>query len=131
MFTLSKDIDLRKGGRMRPIVLWCGLVMMAVALIADRGQTAETPAEVALTITQHQFQPEEIHVKAGAPFILVVTNQDPTAEEFESRELRLEKVIPAGKTMRLRVPALKPGTYGFFGEFHAETAQGRLVVEDR
>ena len=116
---------------MRLLVLCFSLVMMAVALIVDRGQTAEAPAEVALMITQHQFQPEEIHVKAGAPFILVVTNQDPTAEEFESHELRLEKVIPAGKTMRLRVPALKPGTYRFFGEFHAETAQGRLVVEER
>jgi plastocyanin len=115
---------------MRLVVLWCSLVMMAVALIADRGQTAEAPAEVALTITQHRFQPEDIHVKAGAPFILVVTNQDPTPEEFESHELRLEKVIPAGKTVRLKMPALKPGTYRFFGEFHAQTAQGRLVVEE-
>ena len=116
---------------MRLVVLWCSLVIMAVALIAERGQTAEAPAEVALTITQHRFQPEDIHVKAGAPFILVVTNQDPTAEEFESRELRLEKVIPAGKTVRLKMPALKPGTYRFFGEFHAQTGQGRLVVEER
>jgi hypothetical protein len=116
---------------MRFVVLWCSLVLMAVVLIADGGQTAEAPAEVALTITEHRFQPEDIHVKAGAPFILVVTNQDPTAEEFESHELRLEKVIPAGKTVRLKMPALKPGTYRFFGEFHAQTAQGRLVVEGR
>jgi len=105
--------------------------MMAVALIPDWGQTAEAPAEVALTITQHRFQPEDIHVKAGAPFILVVTNKDSTAEEFESTELRLEKVIPAGKTVRLKMPALKPGTYRFLGEFHAQTAQGRLLVEER
>src|SRR5262245_8885569 len=116
---------------MRIIVLWCSLVMMAVALVVDQGQTAEAPAELALTITQQRFQPEDIHVKAGAPFVLVVTNKDSTAEEFESHELRLEKVIPAGKTVRLRMPALKPGTYRFFGEFHAETAQGRLVVEGR
>jgi heme/copper-type cytochrome/quinol oxidase subunit 2 len=116
---------------MRLVVLWCSLVMMAVALIADGGQTAEALAEVSLTITEHRFQPEDIHVKAGAPFILIVTNQDPTAEEFESPELRLEKVIPAGKTVRLKMPALKAGTYRFFGEFHARTAQGRLVVEER
>jgi heme/copper-type cytochrome/quinol oxidase subunit 2 len=116
---------------MRLVVLWCSLVMMAVTLIADRGQTVEAPAEIALTITEHRFEPEDVHVKAGAPFILVVTNQDPTAEEFESPELRLEKVIPAGKTVRLKMPALKPGTYRFLGEFHAQTAQGRLLVEER
>src|SRR5262245_59691748 len=119
------------GARMRLVVLCCSLIMIAVALIVRRGQTAEAPAEVALTITQHRFQPEDIRVAADAPFILVVTNKDSTAEEFESQELRIEKVIPAGKTVRLRVPALKPGTYHFFGEFHAQTAQGRLVVEGR
>jgi plastocyanin len=116
---------------MRLVILWRSLLMMAVALIANRGQTTEAPAEVVLTITQHRFQPEDIHVNAGAPFILVVTNQDPTAEEFESPALRLEKAIPAGKTVRLKIPALKPGTYRFIGEFHAQTAQGRLVVEER
>src|SRR5262245_27978972 len=114
---------------MRFVVLWCSLVMAVMALMVARGSAAEAPTEVALTITQHRFQPEEIHVKAGAPFILIITNHDPSAEEFESRELRLEKVIPAGKTVRLKMSALKAGTYAFIGEFHAETAQGRLVVE--
>jgi plastocyanin len=116
---------------MRLVVLWCSLAMVAVALIADRGPAAEATAEVVLTITQHRFQPEEIQVQAGGPFILVITNRDTTVEEFESHELRLEKVIPAGKTVRLKMPALKAGTYAFIGEFHAETAHGRLVVEER
>jgi len=61
--------------------------------------------------------------------VLVVTNRDKTAEEFESRELRIEKVIPPGKTVRLRVPALKAGTYPFVGEYHEKTAKGRIIAE--
>jgi plastocyanin len=92
---------------------------------------AQTPAppEVPLTIEQHKFTPAELKVKAGEAFVLVITNKDATPEEFESKELRVEKVIPANKTLKLRMPALKPGTYKFFGEYHEATAQGRIVAE--
>ncbi|OLC13960.1 MAG: hypothetical protein AUH29_11330 [Candidatus Rokubacteria bacterium 13_1_40CM_69_27] len=104
--------------------------MLAVlALPAGVARAADVPREIALTIEKNRFQPEEIRVKAGASFILVITNKDRAAEEFESRELRIEKVIPAGKTVRLRMPALKPGTYPFVGEYHEATAKGRLVAE--
>src|SRR5437667_3379189 len=89
---------------------------------------ADVP-EIALTIEQNRFQPDEIKVKAGVPFVLVITNNGKGAEEFESKELRIEKVIPAGKTVKLKVPALKSGTYGFVGEYHEKTAKGRIVAE--
>ncbi len=89
---------------------------------------AELP-EIALAIEEHRFRPDEIRVKAGAPFVLVITNKDQSPEEFESHALRIEKVIPGGKTLRVRVPALKAGTYPFVGEYHEQTAQGRIVAE--
>src|SRR6266700_3932836 len=99
------------------------VLLLATTLVAVVAPSAD-PAEIALTIEENRFQPEEVRVKAGAPFVLVVTNRDKTAEEFESRELRIEKVIPPGKTARLRVPALKAGTYPFVGEYHEKTAKG-------
>jgi len=90
---------------------------------------AAEPAEIALTIDQNRFAPQEIRVKAGAPFVLVITNKDGSPEEFESKDLRIEKVIPAGKTVRLRMPSLKAGTYSFVGEYHDKTAKGRIVAE--
>jgi plastocyanin domain-containing protein len=95
----------------------------AVAVAQDK------PQEIPVTIQNNRFTPEEIKVKAGKPFVLVVTNKDAKPEEFESKELRIEKVIPAGKTASIRVRALKPGTYPFFGEFNPKTAQGRIVAE--
>ena len=89
---------------------------------------APAPPEIALTIEQHKFTPEEIKVKAGQAFVLVITNKDATPEEFESKELRVEKVIPAGKTLKVRIRALKAGTYPFLDDFHQQTT-GRIVAE--
>ena len=115
--------------RQRLSGLLIGLLLVCAALVAGRAQAAEAPTELALSIDQHQFQPDEIKVKAGAPFVLVITNKDASAEEFESQELRIEKIIPAGKTVRVRLPALKAGTYTFIGDYHANTARGRIIAE--
>jgi len=101
----------------------------ALAAAPSIALAADAPSEVPIVIEQNRFQPEEVRVKAGAAFVLVVTNKDSGPEEFESKELRIEKVIPGGKTLRIRVRALKPGTYPFFGEYHANTAKGRIVAE--
>jgi len=107
------------------VLALAGLVVVALAA----GARAADPSEFPIAIEKNRFQPEEIRVKAGQPFVLVVTNKDATPEEFESKELRIEKVIPGGKTLKIRVRALKPGTYPFIGEYHQATAKGRIVAE--
>lgn len=113
--------------RGRPLMV--GLAVASMWLLGGGALVAHAQAEIALTLESHRFQPEEIKVKAGTPFVLVITNKDKAPEEFESHDLRIEKVIPAGKTVRLKMPALKPGTYGFVGEYHEQTAKGRIVAE--
>ncbi len=49
-----------------------------------------------LTIQDHRFEPAQLEVPAGKKLKLVVKNLDPTPEEFESHDLKREKVI-AGK----------------------------------
>jgi hypothetical protein len=61
--------------------------------------------------------------------VLEVTNQDGQPEEFESKQLGVEKVIPAGKKGLIRLRALKPGRYTFVGEYHEATAKGAIVAE--
>jgi plastocyanin len=113
----------------RPALLVAALLAAAMLAAATPALAVDAPPEIALTIEGHRFQPAEIRVKAGVPFILVITNKDATPEEFESRDLRLEKVIPGGKTLRLRMPALRAGSYAFVGEYHEATAKGRIVAE--
>jgi len=105
------------------------VLVACLALLPCMVIAADAPPEVTLTIENNRFSPEEIKVKAGAGFVLAITNKDKSAEEFESKDLRIEKVIPAGKTVKLKMPALKPGSYGFVGEYHEKTAKGRIVAE--
>ena len=51
------------------------------------------------------------------------------AKEFESKILKIEKVVPPGQTLKIRVRSLKPGTYPFVGDFHQATAKGRIIAE--
>ena len=106
-----------------------GLLVGLPAIHAQAQVRAPALPELTLTIEQHKFTPEELKVKAGQAFVLVITNKDATAEEFESKELRVERIVPAHKTLKLRMPALKPGIYRFVGEYHEATAKGRIVAE--
>jgi hypothetical protein len=90
---------------------------------------AETKPEFTLVIKDHRFQPAELHIPAEAKVVLIVDNQDSTPEEFESHELNREKVIPGNSKARIFIGPLTAGNYPFFGEFHAETAQGTLFVK--
>lgn len=82
-----------------------------------------------LTIKDHRFDPETLEVPAGKRVKLVVRNQDPTAEEFESYSLNREKVIAGGSEGIVYIGPLDPGTYEFFGEFHEDTAKGKLIAK--
>src|SRR5439155_24695 len=81
------------------------LLAMAWTVVAGSALAADPP-EIALLIEKGKFQPDEIKVKANAPFILVITNKGDKAAEFESKDLRTEKVVPAGKTVKVRIRAL-------------------------
>jgi plastocyanin len=82
-----------------------------------------------INIKDHHFLPESITIPEGVKVTLIVNNQDSTIEEFESFELRKEKIIPSKGSRKITIGPLKPGVYSFFGEFHPKTAQGKLIVK--
>ena len=104
-------------------------LLLGAAFVAALPAGAQAPQEIPLVIEKNRFQPDVIKVKAGAPFVLVITNKDKGPEEFESKDLRIEKIIPGGKTVKLKIPALKAGKYPVVGEYHSETAKATIVAE--
>jgi uncharacterized protein (DUF58 family) len=82
-----------------------------------------------VTIEDGKFTFVELRAPADKAFTLVVKNAQPTAIEFESKKLKLEKVIAAGAEQSLQVRPLKPGSYLFVDEFNEDTAKGNLIVE--
>jgi plastocyanin len=103
--------------------------LILIGLLLGGPALAEEPATIKVTLKDHRFDPAEIHVQVGKPTVLLVTNQDAVAEEFDSTALKLEKIIPAGHYATIRLRPLGPGRYPFMGEFHADTAQGVVVSE--
>jgi plastocyanin len=105
--------------------------LAAVAFAALGAHVAPALAEQSFTLTiqNHRFSPAALTVPAGEKFALVVINSDPTAEEFESNDFHVEKVIGGGKRMTFHVGPLAAGEYGFFGERHMDSALGRLFAE--
>jgi hypothetical protein len=88
------------------------------------------PVTLELTIKDHRFEPAELKVPAGQPFIIRIANLDPTAEEFDSSSLKVEKVVAGhGEGIVRKNHGLDAGRYEFIGEYHEDTAKGVLIAE--
>jgi plastocyanin len=103
--------------------------LLATALLTFPLMAAAAPDEYLLVIKNHRFEPTEVTVPAGKKVKLVVDNQDPTPEEFESHSLNREKVIKGGTKATIFIGPLKPGTYEFVGEYNESTAKGKIIAK--
>jgi Cupredoxin-like domain len=105
----------------RILLLTAAMLAMAVPAFAD--------APIPMTLKNHRFTPATIHVKAGQPNVIALTNNDDTAEEFDSTALKVEKVVAGHSSGNVRLRPLSPGKYPFMGEYHSDTAQGVVIAE--
>jgi hypothetical protein len=74
------------------------------------------------------INPARIEVPANVPFKLEITNSGTSPVEFESNELKREKVLAGGSTSSIVFRRLEPGEYPFFDDFHPE-AKATLVAK--
>jgi hypothetical protein len=105
------------------------LILTGMAAFLAMGAAPARADDYVLTIKDHRFTPTEIKIPANKRVQITVVNDDATPEEFESKEMKVEKVIPGKSKGLVRVGPLKPGRYPFFGEFHEATAKGTLIAE--
>ena len=113
--------------RMPPL----SVVALAIALAAGAAAPAlaDDETQVQITLKDHKFEPAESSVPAGKPIVIELANQDATPAEFESKELRVEKVVAGGGAIAVKVRALKPGRYRFFDDYHEATTEGFLIAQ--
>ncbi len=104
------------------------ILTASALLFAGTLQANDTPT-FEIIIKDHKFAPATLEIPANKKVKLIVKNQDPTPEEFESYELNREKVIPGNSQAIIFVGPLEPGTYPFFGEFNQKTAQGKIIAK--
>lgn len=84
---------------------------------------------VQLTLQNHRFQPDHVTVPAGERFRIELTNHDDTVDEFESYDMKFEKIVVPGGHIAVFAGPLHPGTYKFFDDYHPDTATGRITAE--
>lgn len=104
------------------------LSLALVATLAASAAWADAPTGITLTLKNHRFTPSNFTVTAGQKVHVTLINQDPATEEFDSHDLRLEEVVTPMGRISFDIGPLKPGQYSFMGEFHAETAQGKVTA---
>ena len=100
----------------------------AIAMLPASPSQAQQATEVQVTYSSGQFQPSELRAPADKPLTVRVKNLDAKAMEFESKSLRVEKVVAAKSEGVINVRALKPGRYEFYDDFN-EKARGALIVQ--
>ncbi|PWV60537.1 cupredoxin domain-containing protein [Plasticicumulans acidivorans] len=109
---------------MRPLLM---TVTAAVLCAAALPALADLPT-FRLVARDGTFEPAEIVVPAGTKFRLEIENTGKDPIEFESSELRKEKVLAPGAKSTLVFQALGAGRYRFFDEFHEATGQGAIIA---
>jgi plastocyanin len=109
--------------KLRSKAAWAGL--FAVAAMAARADDAVT---VKLEMADGKLTPARIEVPAGKRIRIEVHNSGKGAAEFESVELRKEKVLAPGADSVVVIAPQSPGEYKFFDDFH-QSARGVIVVK--
>src|SRR3954452_4281211 len=104
--------------------------MLGIACVfAAVAAQAQQATEIQLSYKDKKFDPAEISAPANTPIVIKLKNLDAKAMEFESKTLKVEKVVAGSSDALINVRAQKPGRYEFFDEYNEKVARGALVVK--
>jgi hypothetical protein len=95
--------------------------------LAGAAVHAEDLPTFKLDMADGKLNPVRIEVPAGKRIKIEIRNTGKGAVEFESVQLRKEKVLAPGADSFVVIAPLSPGEYKFFDDFH-QSAQGVIVA---
>jgi len=104
--------------------------VLAAALFAAVPVAAQAQDVVELKIVARdgRFEPAELVAPVGKRLHIEISNDGKAPIEFESKPLKVEKVIAPGTRAFVTVNPLKAGDYVFVDEFNEKNARGRIIV---
>jgi hypothetical protein len=105
------------------------LLALAVGAFTAAGAQAQQATEINLSYKDKKFHPADIRGPANTPIVIKLKNLDSRAMEFESKTLKVEKVVAGNSEAVINVRPQKPGRYEFFDEYNEKVARGGLVIE--
>ena len=105
------------------------LAVLCAAPLFAAGAQAQQAAEFQISYKDKKFTPAEVTIPANTAVIFKVKNLDAKAMEFESKPLKIEKVIAGNSEAVINVRAQKPGSYKFVDEYNEAVAIGTVIVK--
>jgi hypothetical protein len=111
----------------RSLLIGLGAIALPLAF-ASRGRAEDDPV-FRIEFKDGVVTPRRLEVPAKRRFKLELHNMGKSAAEFESRELRKEKVLAPGATSFIVIRTLDPGEYDFFDDFHPGAPPAVLVAK--
>ena len=103
-------------------------LLMNIHFLCSSLVEAKRP-EYHLELKNHLFYPAQIIIPVNKKVKLVIHNRDSSVEEFDSFDLNREKVIFPKQKSIIFIGPLPIGEYSFFGEYHPNSARGKVVVK--
>jgi hypothetical protein len=107
-------------------------IVFSLLFLVTLALETRTPADdtvIELRFENRLFTPQNITVPANQPFKIRITNASKEAIEFESFKLNRERVVGPGETLIVLLPALRPGSYDFYDDFHQDVPQGTITAK--
>lgn len=103
------------------------LVLLAFFAFPALLHAADSATQV--RFENHRFTPQMLTVPAGQRLAIKVVNASTETIEFESFKLNREVAMTPGETITVRLPALSPGNYDFYDDFHQDVPEGAIVAK--
>jgi plastocyanin len=127
-FYFLKETKMKLKARKMPVIASAlGLILLFAGAPAFAASAQDDVVE--LRYENRKFIPQSLDVPANRSFRIKIVNGSKEAIEFESFKLNREKVVGPGETVTVTVPALKPGSYDFYDDFHRDVTEGKIVAK--
>lgn len=104
-------------------------IVASLALAAPLPAMAEEEPTFRIEFKDGVITPLRIEVPANTRIRLELVNTGTTPAEFESVELRKEKVLAPGSDSVMVLRRLDPGEYDFFDDFHLDAPHAVVVAK--
>jgi len=105
------------------------LLIATLFAVAPAIALAEDMPVYKLVAKDGVFEPATIEVAAGKKFKIELSNEGTGPMEFESKDLKQEKVLAKGAKSSIVINGLKAGTYTFFDEYKPNAPKGNIVAK--
>ena len=109
--------------------MWAACAVLFALFGAAAPARAEEEPTFRIEFRDGAVSPNQIDVPANTRFRLELANVGTSPVEFESVELRKEKVVAPGATSVLVIRTLDAGEYNFFDDFHPGMPSAKLVAK--